>query len=468
MSITINYKGWDFEFDGLPSSDDIEARYRAVVEKTEITIPVPRPTPLQREAGPYAAKPLADRTVLFGGAGDGPVAEVARSALRAAGATVTDAGETEEPGKVEVLAFDGTDLQSLEQLAEVHAFFHGHLRSLKSSGRVVVLGRRASDAETPTQAAAWRGLDAFVRSLAREVGPSGSTVNRITVSAGAEDQLAGPLVFMTSPRSAYVTAQSLHVGGRGQADTDAGSWASALAGKVAVVTGAAGGIGLATAKRLAAEGAKVVCVDLPGNDALQGAADSVNGVALPLDITADVAPARLAEVATEHGGIDLLIHNAGIVRDDMITMMAADTWRLVLDVNAGAPARITEHLLEGGHLNDGGRVIFVSSIVGISGSMGQTNYATSKAAMLGMVEHYSERLIERGITVNAVAPGTTETKQVADASSLLREAGRRLNALSQMGRADDHANVMAFLCTPQAQGLNGQCVRVCGGALPGA
>src|SRR5439155_4229572 len=200
-----------------------------------------------------------------------------------------------------------------------------------------------------------RALEGFTRSLGKEVG-RGATVQLVRVAPGAEDQLDSTLRFLLSPRSAYVSGQVIAIAPSDRHAEDT------LAGRLALVTGAARGIGAAIADVLERDGAEVVRLD-------------VSDAELELDITADDAPAALADRFA--GGLDVLVHNAGITRDRTLAKMPEDRWQSVIDVNLIAPERITAALLP--RLRDDGRIVCVSSMSGIAGNAGQTNYATSKA-----------------------------------------------------------------------------------------
>jgi 3-oxoacyl-[acyl-carrier protein] reductase len=148
--------------------------------------------------------------------------------------------------------------------------------------------------------------------------------------------------------------------------------------------------------------------------------------------------------------------------------MTPEQWTGVIDVNLLAMARVDGALDAAGLLRDGGRVVALSSVSGIAGNLGQTNYAASKAGVIGYVRARAAALAARGITVNAVAPGFIETRLTAAMPALVREAGRRLSALGQGGLPADVAEVITFLATPGAAGVTGAVLRVCGGALVGA
>jgi 3-oxoacyl-[acyl-carrier protein] reductase len=223
-----------------------------------------------------------------------------------------------------------------------------------------------------------------------------------------------------------------------------------LAGTLALVTGAARGIGAAIADVLERDGAEVVRLDVSGAD-------------IELDITAPDAPETLARRFQD--GLDVIVHNAGVTKDRTLAKMPEDRWQSLMDVNLIAPERITEALLP--LLREDGRIVCVSSMSGIAGNAGQTNYATSKAGLIGMVETLAPTL-ERGITINAVAPGFIETQMTAAMPIAVREAGRRMNSLRQGGLPVDVAETIAWLASPASAGVTGNVVRVCGQSLLGA
>jgi 3-oxoacyl-[acyl-carrier protein] reductase len=151
--------------------------------------------------------------------------------------------------------------------------------------------------------------------------------------------------------------------------------------------------------------------------------------------------------------------------------MDADRWNAVIAVNLSSIERITDALLAGGSravLNEGARIVCVSSISGIAGNAGQTNYATSKAGVIGIVDAYAPLVAERAVTINAVAPGFIETQMTAKVPLPIREAGRRMSSLSQGGLPVDVAEAIAWFASPASGGLNGNVVRVCGQSLLGA
>ncbi|WP_328562040.1 3-oxoacyl-ACP reductase [Streptomyces coelicoflavus] len=369
----------------------------------------------------------------------------------------------DENGKPAAVVLDATGVRDIDSLAEVHAALHPVVRSVTASGRVVVLGAPL-DTGDHHQAAVQQALEGFTRSLGKEIG-RGRTVNlvRLTDAAPAESTLR----FLLSPASAYVSGQVIEIGAEaeGAAPDD---WSLPLAGRTALVTGAARGIGAAVAETLAGQGAHVVVLDVPqAEEAARRAAERLGGTALALDITAADAGERIA--AALPGGLDVLVHNAGVTRDRRLVNMPADRWSSVLDVNLASVLRTTDALLAAGAVNRGGRIVATASIAGIAGNAGQTNYGASKAGIVGLVRSLApSALAGHGVTVNAVAPGFIETQMTAAVPLFIREAGRRMNSLAQGGLPVDVAETTAWLAHPASGAVNGQVVRVCGQSLLGA
>ncbi|MDQ0405573.1 3-oxoacyl-ACP reductase [Streptomyces sp. NBC_01723] len=369
-------------------------------------------------------------------------------------------------GRPAAVVLDATGVRDVDALAEVHAALHPVVRSVATSGRVVVLGTPPDPADHH-QAAAQQALEGFTRSLGKEIG-RGRTVNLVRLTDAARaDAAESTLRFLLSPASAYVSGQVVEVGpASGTAAPD--DWELPLAGRTALVTGAARGIGAAVARTLAGQGAQVVVLDVPqAEDEARRAAERLGGTALALDITAGDAGERIA--AAVPGGLDVLVHNAGITRDRRLANMPADRWSSVLDVNLASVLRTTDALLAAGAVNRGGRIVATASIAGLAGNAGQTNYGASKAGIVGLVRSLAPRaLAGHGVTVNAVAPGFIETRMTAAVPLFIREAGRRMNSLAQGGLPDDVAQTTAWLAHPASGAVNGQVVRVCGQSLLGA
>ncbi len=411
---------------------------------------------------------LVDGSVLLGAATDGRLLGPVRAQLDAAGVTV--ATEAVDGEHHRGLAFDATGITETADLVALRDFFSPRVRSLHSNGRVVVLGTPPGAAGDTSAAVAQRALEGFTRSLAKEIG-RGCSVQLVYVQPGFEDALTSTLMFLLSAKSAYVSGQVIRVGTTGSPGTpmvvDAGT---PLTGKVALITGASRGIGATTARVLTRDGATVVGLDVaPAADELHRLTGELGGSAVVLDITAADAPQRIAAKLEErHGGVDIVVHNAGITRDKKLANMPVNHWTSTIDVNLVAPQRITDELLAQGLLRPNGRIIGIASIAGIAGNPGQTNYAASKAGMIGLVERLSSRLAETDITANAVAPGFIETQMTAVIPLLLREAGRRMNSMSQGGLPVDVAETIAWFADPRSSAVRGNVVRVCGQSLLGA
>jgi 3-oxoacyl-[acyl-carrier protein] reductase len=423
---------------------------------------LPQPVRLQRYV---AGSPLVSGTVVLGGAGR--LAEHVTDILHELGVDTTASADPGSGSRYRGLVFDATGITDPSGLIALRDFFGPLMRSLETCARLVVLGTPPESCEG-AERVAQRALEGFTRSLGKEVG-RGGTSQLVYVAEGAEGAVGSTLGFLLSPKSAYVSGQVVRVGLRAKEPAEHPGWQRPLAGKVALVTGAARGIGEQISRVLARDGATVVGVDVP-----QAAADLISltreldGDYLTLDITAKDAPQRIAHhLSTEHGGVDVVVHNAGITRDRRLANLDPDRWNAVLGVNLVAPERITEELLAQQVVHDNGRIIGVASIAGIAGNLGQTNYATSKAGVIGLVDALRDTL-DRDITVNAVAPGFIETAMTAAMPFGPREVGRRLNAMSQAGLPVDVAETVAWFASPASTAVTGNVVRVCGQMMLGA
>jgi len=370
-------------------------------------------------------------------------------------------------GKAKALVFDATGIADSTELVELQRFFYPAVGRLLRSGRVVVIGTPPAAAGSARAHTAQRALEGFTRSLAKEIGGRGATAQLVYVEPGAEDELDSTLRFLLSPRSAYVSGQVVRVG-KGVTKAPELDWERPLAGKVALVTGASRGIGAAIANTLARDGAKVVGLDIPqAADDLRAVTSAIGGEAIGLDITAEDAPERIASHFAK-GGVDIVVHNAGVTKDRTIAKMPEERWAQLMEINLSSEERINDALLDGKRLNANGRIVCVSSMSGIAGNSGQTNYAASKAGVIGMVESLAPELAKAKATINAVAPGFIETKMTGAMPIGPREAGRRLSSLSQGGLPVDVAETIAWFASPASTGVNGNTVRVCGQSLLGA
>ncbi|NNH86177.1 3-oxoacyl-ACP reductase [Acinetobacter terrae] len=430
-----------------------------------------------------SATPVVKGAVLFGAAPSstlsGSIAQVLanihansyagnntelQQAAAKTGLSLSAFNEGDKESKFKAVIFDASGIQNSEQLKELYNFFNPIARQIQTSGRVVVVGITPETAKTVKQAIAQRALEGFVKSVAKEF-KKGIAAQLVYVDEGAEANLESTVRFVLSPRSAYVSGQVIRVSKADVVDVD---WAKPLAGKTAVVTGASRGIGEAIAHVLSRDGAHVICLDVPQQQAdLDRVAGEIGGSTLAIDITASDAGEKIKAAAAAQGGLDIIVHNAGITRDKTLANMKPELWDLVININLSAIERVNDYLLENEGFNANGRIVCVSSISGIAGNLGQTNYAASKAGVIGVVK-FTAPILKNGITINAVAPGFIETQMTAAIPFAIREAGRRMNSMSQGGLPVDVAETIALFASSASTGLNGNVVRVCGQSLLGA
>jgi 3-oxoacyl-[acyl-carrier protein] reductase len=424
---------------------------------------LPQPVVLRRH---QPGQPLVPGPILVQGSSDG--ADELAAALLSWDLDVRRHAVPREKLGAIILVLD--ELSRPEDLERPVLAAAASIRDLSPSARVVTVSRTAAGAPGPASAAARQGVDGLLRSLAKEL-RAGATANGIVLADGVtttSPSALGALRFFLSGRSAFVNGQFLTVAsGEGTLPADPDK---PLAGKVAVVTGAARGIGAAIARTLHRDGATLVVVDIPAaGDHLAAVANEVRGTALQLDITREDAGQRIIDHAVgRHGRLDIVVHNAGITRDKLLANMDPDRWNSVLAVNIAAQLRINDALLASEHFRNSPRIVSVASTSGIAGNRGQTNYAASKGGVMGMVRATAPLLAERHGSINAVAPGFIETEMTARIPFATREVARRLNSLQQGGRPGDVAEAIAFLASDAAGGITGDVLRVCGQNLVGA
>jgi 3-oxoacyl-[acyl-carrier protein] reductase len=430
---------------------------------------IPQPEALRRY---QPGEPPLAGTLLIGG--EGRLVEPLRSALAEDYDVVSNNLGGRWADSFGGLVFDATGITEPAGLKALYKFFTPLLRNLGPCGRIVVIGTTPEETGSVGERIAQRALEGFTRSLGKEM-RRGATVNLVYLSATAKPAATGlesTARFILSGKSAYVDGQVFRVGPADAAPP--ADWDRPLEGKVAVVTGAARGIGATIAEVFSRDAAKVVCVDIEGpagaSDALSVTASKVGGTALTLDVTADDAVDKITEHLQENygGHADILVNNAGITRDKLLANMDEARWDSVIAVNLLAPLRLSEGLVQNGSLGEGGRIVGLSSMAGIAGNRGQTNYATTKAGMIGLTDTLSAAYAEKGITVNAVAPGFIETKMTEAIPLPTREVGRRLNSLYQGGQPVDVAETIAYFSNPASNAVTGNTIRVCGQAMLGA
>ncbi|HTL34333.1 MAG TPA: SDR family oxidoreductase, partial [Kofleriaceae bacterium] len=360
---------------------------RRVVQALGLPLPLPRV--LERGIGPWQARELAGCVVGVVGFGRDELGDAVAYMVAEQGAAVT--GTTLAPFRraseafglplagddvpLHALLVDATALARIDDLRGWFAPLQPFVRRIRASGRLVVFGSGATD--DAELAAVRAALDGFVRSAAKELGRRGATANLIVVEPGAETRAASIARFLLAPRSAFVTAQPIRAtliaatcaristststnlnasnaanaaNAANVAMTSMGAFVGALDRKVAIVTGAGRGIGEATARRLAEEGAHVVCVDRPADEAAVAAvARAIGGSVLLVDVGSADAPFAIARhLRAQHGGVDIVVHNAGVTRDRTFAKMSDAEWNTVIDINLRAVAAITAALLADG------------------------------------------------------------------------------------------------------------------------
>lgn len=245
---------------------------------------------------------------------------------------------------------------------------------------------------------------------------------------------------------------------------------SQLANQIALVTGAGRGIGRAIALKFAGEGADVVCVSRTAENAEKVAAE-VRGVgrrawSYAVDVAETGGVTTFAEaVLAEAGRVDILVNNAGVTRDGLLMRMSDADWDTVLDTNLKGAFLVTKAFCRAFVKQRSGRIINISSVIGLMGNAGQANYAASKAGLLGFTKSVARELASRGITVNALAPGFIETDMTAGLNAQLKEQVLKSIPLGSFGQAEDIAAAALFLASPAARYITGQVLTVDGGMV---
>ncbi len=244
--------------------------------------------------------------------------------------------------------------------------------------------------------------------------------------------------------------------------------AGTLQGKVALVTGAATGIGAACARALAREGAVVACTSLP-TDPTQSVVDQIlaaggKAIVKPLNVTDPEWCQRVVEeVSAELGGLHVLLNNAGITDDGLFMRMKPESWRKVLSVNLDGAFNVTQPAVKVMVKQREGRIISISSVVGLMGNPGQANYSASKAGIIGLTKSLARELGSRNITANAIAPGYIQTPMTDKLNEEQKKALMANLAIPRLGTPEDIAAVVLFLAGPAGSYITGEVINVSGG-----
>jgi 3-oxoacyl-[acyl-carrier protein] reductase len=430
---------------------------RSMVQRAGI--PIPLPQNLNRQRAPWQHETLQGFHVGLGGQDE-------NSGLGDLAGILVDAGAIVAApyASLDGLLYDASNLTTPEDLDLVYHFFHERIGQLKPCSHILLITRshHLDALSTATQEA----LTGFVRSLAKELGGRGITVNMITLEATVS--LGGVVRFFLSHHGSFITGQVLTASGRQSASL---RYDKLLEGQSILVTGAAQGIGAAIARRAAAEGAKVLLLDRPQQmTALETLAREVHGTILPIDLLKEDAVMqtikRLRELAPIHG----VVHNAGITCDKTLRNMTHEKWSSVMRLNLEVPLTMTEHMMAKDHdfvCAKNTAFVYLSSVGGIAGNPGQTNYAATKAGLIGYARSKAELGRDHDMRFNCVAPGFIATRMTDGMPMAIREVARRFNSLKQAGEPDDVAQAVVFLLSDASSSLNGQTLRVCGQNLIG-
>jgi 3-oxoacyl-[acyl-carrier protein] reductase len=245
---------------------------------------------------------------------------------------------------------------------------------------------------------------------------------------------------------------------------------SSLANQIAVVTGAGRGIGRAIALKFAAEGADVVCVSRTQENSGKGAAEisalGRKAWAFAVDVADSNAVTAAAEkILADCGKVDILVNNAGVTRDGLLMRMSDADWDTVLNTNLKGAFHFTRAFFRAFARQRAGRIINISSVIGLIGNPGQCNYAASKAGLIGFTQSVARELAGRGVTVNAIAPGFIDTDMTSELNAELKANILKQIPLGKFGQADDIADAALFLAGPAARYITGQVLTVDGGMV---
>lgn len=425
-----------------------------------LNIPVPVPPILKRNLGAYSDDELRAKKIAVAGK-ENDFLHLLQKELhhKVDNATIYDS-------VIDGLLISCVGMQTIEDLEDLFTTVKNTVTKIAANGRVVIISRM--DDSNALSYTVQKSIDGFSKALSKEIGGKKAvTVNQLKITNNniTPFETANAAFFFLSDKSSFITGQVVEL--NNSFSTSFASPEKLLQDKVAIVTGGARGIGAATAKVLHREGAKVIIIDVPfAKDDAEKLAQELNGDVILEDITDVKATADIQQyILNNYKGLDILVNNAGITRDKTIAKMSIDQWRGVLNVNLKAMVNLTGIFISKG-FNEYAKVVGLSSISGIAGNVGQTNYSLTKAGVIGYMHDVAAR--NNKIFANAVAPGFIETKMTENLPFFVKEGGRRLSTLKQGGLPEDVAELIGFLSSPLSDGINGQCLRVCGGSMIGA
>ncbi len=456
-----------------------------ILDKFVSKIGTTNQVPLMRSTSPWQDTLLPDKTAIIGGKLEGQgFWQAISDRLTSSGAQVKGYGDiadhiggdnkssikAHQSTAAPVLVYDASHLNSSHELDDLYEFFNHHMKQLKAHTRAIVIAQDPDCAENAEKKAALWAVSGFVKSLSKEIGRKCASINLLTYNhesasfESIEQALAACSEYFLSDHSSYVTGQVIAIEDPGNVDMSI-PFAGSLAGKIVLVTGAAGGIGRAIAQSFASEGSYVIAIDQVSKAAeLKQLCRDIDGHSLALGLGNHENHQEIVNyISKQHGHVDVVIHNAGITRDRTLKKMSKNEWRSCLDINLRAVEELTQMMLEAKVVAQGGRIIMMASISGIGGNIGQCNYSAAKAGLIGYAKGLSQQLRAEGIGVNAIAPGFIQTEMTANLPLITRQIAVRMASLGQAGLPQDIADAACFLASPFSAGIRGSVLRVCGG-----
>jgi 3-oxoacyl-[acyl-carrier protein] reductase len=435
--------------------------------------------PLDNQRKERVEGTLAGASILCVAAGASTESQPINNMIRVAGGKILDSSSDRCSG----IVLDARGVRSVHELTSLFTALRPRLPLLDRNGRLVVVsatqagtssGKPKDAVIAASSSSVAEAIHGFTKSVAKEIAHKGATANTLQLLTDAShgySGFAGPLQFLLSSRSAFVTGQRIFVSPQSAAvpstsETDLFN----VSGKKILITGASRGIGECIARLLYAEGADLILLDHPAAlQSLGETAEMLDAKLISLDVSDQDAPSTLLHFLQNSLGIDRLdavVHNAGITRDKTFKNMSEANFQAVINVNLESISRMDE-LLYGNLLQPGSKAVYMSSISGIAGTFGQTNYSCSKAGVIGYVNGLAAASGAHGVGVNAIAPGFIETEMTAKIPFIKRTVGRYMNSLLQEGYPVDIAESVLFFTSCASDCVQGSTLRVCGGHIIG-